>query len=47
LIQQGGFYIEQEPVRDVAAAWDGRAETLIRLGKRRYFRVVRGSSVSG
>jgi len=42
LIQQGGFYVEQEPVRDVAAVWDGRAETLVRLGKRRYFRIVRG-----
>ncbi len=39
LIQQGGFYIEQEAVRDVAAAWDGRPETLVRLGKRRYFKV--------
>jgi tyrosyl-tRNA synthetase len=42
LIQQGGFYIEQEPVRDIGATWDGRAQTLIRLGKRRYFRIVRG-----
>jgi tyrosyl-tRNA synthetase len=42
LIQQGGFYIEQQPVRDVAATWDGREETLIRLGKRRYFKIVRG-----
>ncbi len=42
LIQQGGFYIEQEVVKDVFAAWDGRPETLVRLGKRRYFRVMRG-----
>jgi tyrosyl-tRNA synthetase len=42
LIQQGGFYVEQESVTDIAAAWDGRAETLVRLGKRRYFRLVRG-----
>lgn len=41
LIQQGGFYIEQEPVRDVAAQWDGRPLTLIRLGKRRYYRITR------
>lgn len=41
LIQQGGFYVEQQPVTDTAAAWDGRAETLVRLGKRRYFRIVR------
>jgi len=41
LIQQGGFYVEQEPVRDAAATWDGRPETLIRLGKRRYFRILR------
>jgi tyrosyl-tRNA synthetase len=40
LIQQGGFYVEQEAVSDQAAAWDGRPETLIRLGKRRYFRIV-------
>jgi tyrosyl-tRNA synthetase len=40
LIQQGGFYVEQEPVTDTAATWDGRKETLIRLGKRRYFRIV-------
>lgn len=39
LIQQGGFYIEQEAIRDVAAAWDGRPETVVRLGKRRYFRI--------
>jgi tyrosyl-tRNA synthetase len=42
LIQQGGFYIEQEAVHDAGATWDGRPETLIRLGKRRYFRVRRG-----
>lgn len=42
LIQQGGFYVEQEVVKDVFASWDGRAETLVRLGKRRYFRVTRG-----
>ncbi len=42
LIQQGGFYIEQEVVKDVLAAWDGRPEILVRLGKRRYFRVMRG-----
>jgi tyrosyl-tRNA synthetase len=41
LIQQGGFYIEQEAVRDTAATWDGRPETLIRLGKRRYFKIVK------
>ncbi|MBM3287145.1 MAG: tyrosine--tRNA ligase [Candidatus Eisenbacteria bacterium] len=41
LIQQGGFYIDQQPVRDPSAAWDGGEETLIRLGKRRYFRILR------
>ncbi len=41
LIQQGGFYVEQEPVRDITAEWDGRSGTLIRLGKRRYFRILR------
>ncbi len=42
LMQQGGFYVEQESVRDVGAVWDGRTETLVRLGKRRYYKVVRG-----
>ena len=41
LMQQGGFYVEQESVRDPAATWDGRPEVLIRLGKRRYFRIRR------
>ncbi|MDM7914383.1 MAG: tyrosine--tRNA ligase [Candidatus Eisenbacteria bacterium] len=41
LMQQGGFYVEQEPVRDTAATWDGRPSTLVRLGKRRYFQLVR------
>ncbi len=42
LIQQGGFYVEQEAVADQAAEWDGRPETLVRLGKRRYFKIVNG-----
>lgn len=42
LIQQGGFYVEQETVKDVTATWDGRSETLIRLGKRRYFKILSG-----
>jgi hypothetical protein len=43
LMQQGGFYVEQEPVREIAATWDGRPETMIRLGKRKYFKIVRSS----
>jgi tyrosyl-tRNA synthetase len=40
LIEQGGFYVEQEQVRDLAAKWDGSSSTVIRLGKRRYLRIV-------
>jgi tyrosyl-tRNA synthetase len=47
LIQQGGFYVEQVPVRDVASQVPrdrirtrGAEGLLIRLGKRRYFRLV-------
>jgi tyrosyl-tRNA synthetase len=39
LIQQGGFYVEQEAVRDIAARYTG-GEVLVRLGKRRYYRVI-------
>jgi len=39
LMAQGGFYVEQEPVRDPAAAYDGSSEVLIRIGKRRFYRV--------
>jgi tyrosyl-tRNA synthetase len=42
LIQQGGFYLDQAPITDVVAGWDGRPEALIRLGKRRYYKVCRG-----
>jgi len=42
LIQQGGFYIEQEPMTDPAAPCAGVPDgAVIRLGKRRYFRLVR------
>jgi len=37
---QGGFYVEQEQVRDAAAAYEPRPATLIRLGKRRYARLI-------
>jgi tyrosyl-tRNA synthetase len=40
LMAQGGFYVEQEQVRDAAAAYEPRAATLIRLGKRRYARLI-------
>jgi len=40
LMAQGGFYVEQEPVKDAAAVYDGGDGVLIRLGKRRFFRVT-------
>ncbi|MBU1948339.1 MAG: tyrosine--tRNA ligase [Candidatus Eisenbacteria bacterium] len=47
LIQQGGFYVEQETVGDVAALFDpemvkakGGDGLMIRLGKRRYYRLI-------
>lgn len=41
LMKQGGFYVEQEPERDTAAAASIAAGgVLIRLGKRRYYRLV-------
>jgi len=42
LIQQGGFYVEQEPVSDPDAPASVPGEgVLIRLGKRRYYRLTR------
>lgn len=44
LMQQGGFYVEQEPVRNTDARADIPADgVLVRLGKRRYYRLVRGA----
>jgi tyrosyl-tRNA synthetase len=41
LIQQGGFYVEQESVRDIEAVASVPADgVVIRLGKRRYYRLV-------
>jgi tyrosyl-tRNA synthetase len=41
LIQQGGFYVEQEPVRDInARAAIPLAGVLVRLGKRHYYRLL-------
>ncbi len=40
LISQGGFYLEQEPLRDAAAPYEPGPPLLIRLGKRRYFRIT-------
>jgi tyrosyl-tRNA synthetase len=40
LIQQGGFYVEQETIKDTAAAYSPAPVTLIRLGKRRFFRIL-------
>jgi tyrosyl-tRNA synthetase len=39
LMQQGGFYVEQEPVTDVGARYRG-GTTLVRLGKRKYYRIA-------
>ena len=39
LMQQGGFYVEQEPVRETGALYEPKGSVLIRLGKRRFFRV--------
>jgi len=41
LMSQGGFYVEQQPVRDVAATYQPSDTLLIRLGKRRYYRLIR------
>ena len=38
LMQQGGFYVEQEPVTDIAARYRG-GTVLVRLGKRKYCRL--------
>ncbi len=41
LMSQGGFYVEQEPVTDVNATADvPSGGVLIRLGKRRYYRLA-------
>jgi tyrosyl-tRNA synthetase len=41
LIQQGGFYVEQAPIADVEArAAIPAAGVLVRLGKRKYYRLV-------
>jgi tyrosyl-tRNA synthetase len=39
LMAQGGFYVEQEPIRDAAAVYEPSPSVLVRLGKRRYFRI--------
>jgi tyrosyl-tRNA synthetase len=39
LMQQGGFYVEQEPVKEIGATYEPSPSVLIRLGKRRFFRV--------
>ncbi len=40
LMQQGGFYVNQEPVKDTGALYSPAPETLIRIGKRKYFRII-------
>jgi tyrosyl-tRNA synthetase len=39
LMQQGGFYVEQEPVTDIGARYHG-GTALVRLGKRKYYRIA-------
>jgi len=42
LMKQGGFYVEQESVRDIEAVSCVPAEgVVIRLGKRRYYRLIK------
>ena len=44
LMRQGGFYIEQTPVKDTEARVEvPPSGVLVRLGKRRYFRLVPGA----
>jgi tyrosyl-tRNA synthetase len=44
LIKQAGFYIEQQPMKDIEARIEIPAGGVtVRLGKRRYFRLVRGT----
>jgi tyrosyl-tRNA synthetase len=41
LMKQGGFYVEQEPMKDMEATSEVPAEgVVIRLGKRRYYRLM-------
>ena len=40
LMRQGGFYVEQEAVTDPMATYEARPATIIRLGKRRWFRIL-------
>jgi tyrosyl-tRNA synthetase len=40
LMTQGGFYVEQNPVKDPTALYNPAPVTLVRLGKRRYFRIL-------
>jgi len=40
LIAQGGFYVEQETITDPAATRAPGGTTLVRMGKRRYFKIV-------
>ncbi len=43
LMKQGGFYVEQQPVKDIEAVARIPDEgVLIRLGKRRYYKLVKG-----
>jgi tyrosyl-tRNA synthetase len=42
LISQGGFYVDQQPMRDIDARADiPKDGILVRLGKRRYYRFVK------
>ena len=44
LMRQGGFYVEQTPVKDTEAGAEvPPAGVLVRLGKRRYYRLLPGA----
>jgi len=42
LIEQGGVHVNNEKVTDPVSPLNARAGTLIKVGKRKYFKVVRG-----
>ncbi len=40
LMAQGGFYVEGDPVKDATATYEPKEATVIRLGKRRWFKLT-------
>jgi len=41
LIQGGGFRVDDAPVTDLRATWDGTEGVVVQFGKRRFVRLVR------